>query len=151
MMQVNYVGKFLTIKYLLPLLLSSPQGAKAIVNVTSFASHFANMPLGFGISELANNRLTEGVAELHKAQGIVAYAVHPGMILTTPPPGLPQHCLDQLHDSPGLCGAFLIWLVKEQREWLSGRYMSANWDVEELEAKKEEIIREDKLKFRMVV
>ncbi|KAF2650407.1 NAD(P)-binding protein [Lophiostoma macrostomum CBS 122681] len=150
-MQTNYVGKFLTIKYLLPLLLSSPQGAKAIINITSFSSHFATMPLGFSISELANNRLTEGVAELHKAQGIVAYAVHPGMVLTTPPPGLPQSYLETLRDSPGLCGAFLVWLVKERRDWLSGRYLAANWDVEELEALKKEIVRGDKLKFRMVI
>lgn len=45
----------------------------------------------------------------------------------------------------------LIWLTKEKRPWLSGRYVAYNWDVDELEAQKEEIEKEDKLKFRMVV
>lgn len=45
----------------------------------------------------------------------------------------------------------LVWLTKERREWLSGRYVASNWDVDELEAQREEIVKEDKLKFRMVV
>ncbi|KAF2180087.1 NAD(P)-binding protein [Zopfia rhizophila CBS 207.26] len=45
----------------------------------------------------------------------------------------------------------ILGIVKEKRQWLSGRYLSANWDVEELEGKKEAIVSEDKLKMRMVV
>ena len=44
-----------------------------------------------------------------------------------------------------------MWLTKEKRTWLSGRYMMVNWDVEELENMKESILQNDKLKFRMVV
>jgi NAD(P)-dependent dehydrogenase (short-subunit alcohol dehydrogenase family) len=149
-MQINYVGKFLTTKYLLPILLKSTNGAKAVVNITSLSSHFTHTP-GFSISELATNRLTESVAQMHEAQGVVAYAVHPGAVFTTPPPGMPQEILDMCKDEPGLCGAFLIWLVKERREWLSGRYLSVTWDVDELVGKKEEIVKNDKLKFRMIV
>lgn len=56
-----------------------------------------------------------------------------------------------LTDDPGLAGGFLTWLTKEKREWLSGRYVSATWDVEELEQQKEDIVAKDKLKMRMVV
>jgi len=56
-----------------------------------------------------------------------------------------------MQDDVGLCGAFLVWLTKEKREWLSGRYVSANWDVEEREGMKEQIVKGDKLKMRMVV
>ena len=45
----------------------------------------------------------------------------------------------------------MVWLTKGQREWLNGRYLSATWDVGELEAREEEIVEGDKLKFRMVV
>lgn len=45
----------------------------------------------------------------------------------------------------------MVWLTKGSREWLSGRYLSCTWDVDELEAKREEIEQGDKLKFRMVV
>jgi hypothetical protein len=54
-------------------------------------------------------------------------------------------------DTPDLCAGFVVWLTKGQRAWLNGRYVSATWDVDELEAKKDEIIKADKLKLRMVV
>lgn len=56
-----------------------------------------------------------------------------------------------LIDDPSLCGAFLVWLTKLRRPWLSGRYLSANWDVDELVGKSEEIVTQDKLKMRMVL
>lgn len=56
-----------------------------------------------------------------------------------------------LNDDVGLCGGFLVWLTKQKREYLSGRYVSVNWDVEELETRKDEIVQGDKLRFRMVV
>lgn len=56
-----------------------------------------------------------------------------------------------LTDDISLPGGFLTWLTKERREWLGGRYVAATWDVDELEKMKDEIVAEDKLKFRMVV
>lgn len=54
-----------------------------------------------------------------------------------------------LVDSPDLCGAFCVWLTKEKgsRQWLSGRILSAKWDVDELIAKKSEVVEKDLLKF----
>jgi hypothetical protein len=45
----------------------------------------------------------------------------------------------------------MTWLTAERRDWLSGRYVSVSWDVEDLEAMKDEIVSGDKLKMRMVV
>lgn len=45
----------------------------------------------------------------------------------------------------------MVWLTKEERSWLSGRYLSATWDVDDLVAMKDEIVEGDKLKVRMVV
>lgn len=67
------------------------------------------------------------------------------------PIGMPEGGRSLAIDSPGLCGAFLVWLVRERRDWLSGRYLSANWDVEELEGKREAIVKSDQLKRRMVL
>lgn len=55
-----------------------------------------------------------------------------------------------LPDDQGLCGSFIVWLVRERRMWLSGRYLSSNWDVDELASKQTEISEKDKLKMRMV-
>jgi hypothetical protein len=56
-----------------------------------------------------------------------------------------------LTDDPALCGGVLTWLTSERREWLSGRYVSATWDTEELESMKDDIVSNDKLKMRMVM
>lgn len=54
-------------------------------------------------------------------------------------------------DDEGLAGACCVWLSKEKREWLSGRFVSCNWDVKELEAMKDRILNDDLLKYRMAV
>ena len=54
-----------------------------------------------------------------------------------------------LTDDPNLCGGFCTWLTNGRREYLAGRYLAATWDVDELEAKKEEIVRGDLLKAQM--
>jgi hypothetical protein len=56
-----------------------------------------------------------------------------------------------VYDDEDLAGAFCVWLSREKRGWLSGRYVSCNWDVGELEAKKEGIVEGDLLKMRMVI
>ena len=55
-----------------------------------------------------------------------------------------------LVDAEDLCGAFCVWLTKDgegSKDWLSGRFLVANWDVDELEAKKDEIVERDTLKM----
>jgi hypothetical protein len=56
-----------------------------------------------------------------------------------------------VYDDEDLAGAFCVWLSREKRGWLSGRYVSCNWDVGELVAKKGEIVERDLLKMRMVI
>lgn len=107
--------------------------------------------MGYSISALATNRLTEWVAGAYAEHEVLAYSVHPGAVKTTLAPGMPEWILDASQDDPALCGAFCIWLVKERRKWLSGRFLMANWDVEELEGRKSEIVEGDKLKFRMAI
>ena len=50
-----------------------------------------------------------------------------------------------------LAGAVCVWLTKERRDWLSGRYIDSRWDFDELERKKDQIVEHDLLKFRMKV
>ncbi|CAI6337938.1 unnamed protein product [Periconia digitata] len=147
---VNVVGKFATFKALIPLLLGT-DGAKTIINLSSATARFASAgALGYNLSQLATNRLTEALTECYGDRGVLVFAVHPGLVTTTPSPGEPVGEWPK-NDDAGLCGAFILWLLKERKEWLSGRYLSANWDVEELAGKKDEIVAGDKLKMRMVV
>lgn len=45
----------------------------------------------------------------------------------------------------------IVYLTQKKREWLAGRYVSCNWDMPEFLAKKDDIVKGDKLKVRMVV
>ena len=78
--------------------------------------------------------------------------MHPGAVVT---PQTKNHAGEAwsgiLADDEGLAGAFCVWLSRQKREWLSGRFVSCNWDVEELEGMKKKIVDGDLLKYRMVV
>ena len=56
-----------------------------------------------------------------------------------------------MNDTVDLAGGFTVWLTREPRKYLSGRYASVNWDVEALEKLKDDILAEDKLKQRMAI
>jgi hypothetical protein len=40
-----------------------------------------------------------------------------------------------------------VYLASPQAEFLSGRYLSANWDVDELEVRKVEVMKKNSLKM----
>lgn len=81
----------------------------------------------------------------------MAFALHPSAVLTPQTEGHTGEIWGKILKDGGLYEAFCVWLTKEKREWLSGRYVSANWDINELEKMQKEILDGDKLKFRMVV
>ena len=154
---INLLGTVRVARTFTPLLLESP-GAQAFIVITSLAAHFTHgglTPIAYNVSKRAVCHLVEQMAYDHSKDGLLAYAVHPGAVLT---PQTQHHSLEKgdawdtaLTDDVGLCGGFLTWLTKERRDWLSGRYVSVNWDVEELEKKKSNILDNDLLKFRMTV
>jgi hypothetical protein len=45
----------------------------------------------------------------------------------------------------------VVWLTAEKRAWLGGRYVNATWDMEQLEEKKDAIVKGDKLKVKLDV
>lgn len=44
-----------------------------------------------------------------------------------------------------LPGSYVIWLCTPDADFLKGRFMYANWDIEELKAQKEQILKENLL------
>ena len=64
---------------------------------------------------------------------------------------MPRDMWHILVDTPGVAAHTVLWLTKERREWLAGRYISCQWDVEALLASKQEIVDGDKLKVRLIV
>ncbi|KAJ9609180.1 hypothetical protein H2200_006952 [Cladophialophora chaetospira] len=157
---INLIGTYLLARHFIPLLNASPNRVQAFIAISSVTSHFSDStftPLAYNVSKLAQNRLIESLHNDYNAQtGLVFYAVHPGVVVT---PQTEEHRKASdgkkwdavLNDDIGLCGGVLTWLTSAKREWLSGRYINANWDVTELEGRKDEIINRDLFKFQMAV
>jgi hypothetical protein len=64
---------------------------------------------------------------------------------------MPDYAHAVLVDKPELAANTIAWLTQERRPWLAGRYVSVNWDMEELDSRKDEIVQGDKLKLRLVI
>jgi hypothetical protein len=60
-------------------------------------------------------------------------------------------CADMFHrfalDTPELVGGTAVWLASKEASFLSGRFVSVNWSVDELKARKEEITKSNDLKM----
>jgi hypothetical protein len=48
-----------------------------------------------------------------------------------------------------LAGDFILWTTSEEAKFLSGRFVWVNWDVDELVAMKEEILKGDLLRTNL--
>ncbi|KAF9693440.1 hypothetical protein EKO04_008667 [Ascochyta lentis] len=154
-MDINLNGVWRVSRAFLPLLSESKDGPQTLISSCSMAAHSVVSeltPVAYNMSKMAVMRLMECVANDHGKEGVQAFALHPGAVVT---PQTKGHAGDAwsgiLADDEGLAGAFCVWLSKEKREWLSGRFVSCNWDVEELEGMKGRVQEGDLLKYRMAV
>ncbi|CCM04176.1 uncharacterized protein FIBRA_06338 [Fibroporia radiculosa] len=149
---VNVLGTYAVTRAFLPLVLKSSD--KTIIIIGSLAG-LAKMPnlSAYQTSKLALLRFTELLMTEYGDKGILALCVHPGVIETDMADQVPDVKAGGFGtvDTPELSAHTLTWLVRERRDWLAGRYVSSQWDMEELSAKKQEIIQGDKLKVKMVV
>lgn len=98
--EVNAKGQFLLAKYFLPLILKSstagtggsPDGLKTFVTLSSVGAHI----VGPGVSQyqttkLLNLRLAEFIDAEYSEQGVSAFCVHPGNVLTGKLSGHPSY------------------------------------------------------------
>ncbi|KAL5340984.1 hypothetical protein BJX70DRAFT_396363 [Aspergillus crustosus] len=93
--------------------------------------------LSYLTSKLALVRVIEYLAA--ENPNVVSVALHPGIVETVmfgkfgaDPAQLPM-------DEVNLPADFTLWLSSKEAAFLSGRYVFANWDVEELKAKAQDI------------
>lgn len=149
---VNTKGPYLTTWAFLPLLLSSANGLKKICNVASVGA-LVVLPTvsAYQTSKLATVRLTEFIAKEYAEQGITAFSIHPGNVATDilGPEG-PGELAYVFTETVDLAADSIVWLVKEERKWLNGRYINVTWDMGEVEGKAGEILEKDLLKVKFV-
>lgn len=94
----------------------------------------------YAISKLGSLQMMAYVAAENPK--VSAFALNPGIVMT-------DMTMDAFKrfalDTPELVGGTGVWLATGKAEFLSGRYISANWSVEELEQRKFEIVSEGEL------
>lgn len=118
------------------------------------ATQSTTAPADYAISKLAEAKLIEYIASEHSKDtnpSFRAYAVQPGVVLTDmssrsldmAPPGTKEALT---WDEPELSAGFFVWLASGKGRCVpSGRFLWVNWDVEEFEARKEELEKDEGL------
>lgn len=134
---VNGKGTFLMMHGLLNSL-PSPETPVTIINVASGAAWSAPLPLSsaYSISKLVV--LQEAAYFAASYKNVTAFALHPGLVRTGMTHSSMAHMDSQ---SPELAGGLGVWLSHPHAKFLNGRVIVSTWDVDELIARKEEILR----------
>ena len=143
--EINGKGNYLLIRAFLRLL-PGPDTPAAIVNISSWQAFFVVPPLGaYFISKFILDSLATYVAVEYP--NVTAVSMHPGLVPTDMLREPFRSLFNQ--DSPELVGGTAVWLCQEKAKFLSGRFIAANWNVEDLVSRKDEIVKNDLLKLTL--
>lgn len=157
--EVNMKGTYYVIRYTVPHLIESAAKHSArgsagghLILVSSIGAQLLSPGASdYQTSKHAINRLCEFVDLDHGEDGIKCFAIHPGGVPTALSKKLPEEIYASLVDQPDLAAGFIVWLCSGEADWARGRYLSANWDIDELTRLKNRIIEEDLLVNRLRV
>jgi len=137
--ETNARGTFLVTQGFLKLL--GKDGKGSIVNMTSGLAliSFPGMS-SYSLSKLVALQLQAFIAV--ENPNVTAIALHPGIVMT-------EMTTDDFKpfakDTPELVGGVGVWLSTEKAAFLNGKYIESNWSVNDLAARKEEIVSDGKL------
>ncbi|KAL8901813.1 MAG: hypothetical protein Q9207_005005 [Kuettlingeria erythrocarpa] len=151
------MGAYLAAHHLLPFVFASGgDAAKALIAIGGTGAWVTSGPVAHTahcMSKLAQARMMELIANVFAQERLMVLTVHPGCVWTDTSKTAPEMFHPYLTDDPGLCGGFLVWLTRSMKDklWLTGRFLSATWDTDELISMKDAIVASDMLKARMVV
>lgn len=148
--EVNIRGTYLVVHTFLDLVLASH--CKTVINVSSKGGLYTRYGASaYGCSKAALLRFTQFLDFEYQDRGLLALAIHPGSVATDLALRLPTTGHAKLIDKPELAADTLAWITEKRIAWLSGRYVSVNWDMEQLLLRKDEIVDGDKLKLTLKV
>jgi len=138
--EVNVRGTMLVTKYFLSFIGKDKTDAHLIY--LSSGAGFVTIPgnSAYSITKLADLRIAAYAAAENPQLKVVAF--HPGIVHTDM---VNDFFRPFAKDTPELAGAVINWLASDQADFLTGRYTTANWDVNELIARKNEIVEQNLL------
>ncbi|KZV66967.1 NAD-P-binding protein [Peniophora sp. CONT] len=141
--EINVLGVFNTVRPALKYLRAS-EGY--VVAITSIGAQFRTPSASdYQTSKHAVNRLVEMIGIENPK--IKAFSLHPGGVATelAKTSGLEEKGV-QFIDSPELPACTMLYLCTGKADYLDGRYVSANWDLGQVEKEwKERILEKDLL------
>jgi NAD(P)-dependent dehydrogenase (short-subunit alcohol dehydrogenase family) len=129
--------------------LKVPKEPGVVISINTFAAFSARAPnlTAYVASKIAIARVLELVA-FETPESVARFiSVHPGAVdtemfhkskLPVLAPGLPVTNIK-------LSSEFIVWASSKEAAFLTGRFVWVNWDVDELIAKKKEILEKDLL------
>ena len=155
--EVNLKGTYYVIRYTVSYLIESAKKHSArgstsghLILISSIGAQLVRPTASdYQTSKHAINRLCEFVNVDHGEDGIKCFAIHPGGVPTVLAKNMPKEVHVNLVDDPDLAAGFAVWLCSGKADWARGRYLSSNWDVDELTQLKDEILRDDLLVNRL--
>lgn len=118
-----------------------------VLNLNTIGAYSVRVPglSSYGASKAALSRWSELVS-VDVPETLARFiSVHPGAVKTDM--GI-KSGLDGVfpNTNPKLAGDFVAWLASDEAKFLAGRFVWGNWDVDELLAKREEIVAKDLLR-----
>lgn len=120
----------------------SPDAARTVINIPSGAAHLPYAPgaCAYATAKLASAKIAEYLH--HENPSWNVFNMQPGVVRTNLSKGMTR----PLPDSADLAGGLAVWLATQARARVfNGRFLWANWDVDELLAIGEEIQKRDLL------
>jgi NAD(P)-dependent dehydrogenase (short-subunit alcohol dehydrogenase family) len=155
--EVNLKGTYYVIRHTISYLIESAKKHSArgstgghLILISSIGAQLVRPTASdYQTSKHAINRLCEFVNVDHGEDGIKCFAIHPGGVPTVLAKNMPKEVHVNLVDDPDLAAGFAVWLCSGKADWAKGRYLSSNWDVDELTQLKEQILRDDLLVNRL--
>ncbi|KAL7954898.1 hypothetical protein V8C34DRAFT_307957 [Trichoderma compactum] len=138
--EINVLGTYLLGKYFINQS-QPPSGKPVFVGVNTGAINvgpgFSSPMSGYVSSKMATASVVEFLQQ--ENPNIKAFNVSPGMVQSeiADKANTPQF---PPTDSPELMANFAVWLASPESDFLAGRFIWANWDVEGLIAAKEKIL-----------
>ncbi|KZP00351.1 NAD-P-binding protein [Calocera viscosa TUFC12733] len=147
--EVNVRGNFNVTHYTLPHLVKTHG---YLIYVTSVGAQYIMPGLSaYQSTKHVLNRLAEFVLAEHDGD-VKVFSFHPGGVKTemseAAGPEILKYCIDDVQ----LPAWTMVRLVQGEEDYLSGRFVSANWDLDEVLSQwKEPIVRDDALKNKLTV
>ncbi|KAF4987225.1 hypothetical protein FDECE_15536 [Fusarium decemcellulare] len=116
------------------------------LNISTCISHIPPLEAGvsaYAASKAAANKLLDYIAL--ENPGLRVMNVHPGLVESDMSRKSGHGGLDHVE----LPGHFCVWLRSPEADFLRGKFVWVNWDVDELKARREEIMSTDLLDTKL--